>query len=119
MTSRQKIATTDELPADGDRIIADVDGIEIAIVRFDGEYYALANHCIHQGGPLCEGSLDGRTVVGDDGWEWEYDTDEKYVRCPWHGWIFDITTGQNVNADRYVTPTYDVEVEDDSIYVVR
>ena len=119
MTSRQKIASTDELPADGDRIIADVDGIEIAVVRFDGEYYAIANHCIHQGGPLCEGSLGGRTVIGDDGWEWDYDTDEKYVRCPWHGWLFDVTTGRNVNADRYVTPTYEVEVEDGSIYVLR
>lgn len=119
MTSRQKIASTDELSTDGDRIIADVDGIEIAVVRFDGEYYALANHCIHQGGPLCEGSLSGRTVIGDDRWEWDYDPDERYVRCPWHGWIFDITTGENVNASRYVTPTYDVEVEGGDIFVVR
>ncbi|QLG29900.1 Rieske (2Fe-2S) protein (plasmid) [Halorarum halophilum] len=119
MATRQKIANADELPNNGDRIIAEVQGIEIAVFRFDGEYYALANYCVHQGGPLCEGALSGRTVAGDDGWEWAYDTDEKYVRCPWHGWIFDITDGRNVDSDRYVTPTYDIEVEDGEIFVHR
>lgn len=119
MVTRHKVADEDQLSTDGSRVIVDVEGVEIAVVRFDGEYYALANHCIHQGGPLCEGDVTGLTTVGEDGWEWDYDPAQKYVRCPWHGWIFDVTTGENVDADRYVTPTYDVEVEDGELFVVR
>lgn len=117
--TRHKVATVDELAENRSRVIADVDGQEIAVFHVDGEYYAVANYCVHQAGPLCEGKLDGYMTGGDDGWEWRYEEDRRAITCPWHGWKFDVTTGRNVKDSRYAVPTYDVEVADDEVYVVR
>jgi nitrite reductase/ring-hydroxylating ferredoxin subunit len=65
----------DELPAETPRV-ATVDGTEILLYRRDGRLYALANRCVHEGGPLNEGTFDGRCVV-----------------CPWHGSTFRLTDG--------------------------
>lgn len=119
MPTKHLIADESELSSDGERVIAEVEGQEIAVFRHEGEYYAVANYCIHQAGPLCEGGLTGATTLGDDGWDWIYDDEEKYIACPWHGWMFDITTGRSPKDERYAVPTYDVEVEDGSIYLVR
>lgn len=117
MTSLVKIATTDEFEGDGSRVITEVNGQEIAVFRFNDEYFALANYCVHQSGPLCEGGLTGYMQLAEDNWDWEYDSDAKYISCPWHGWAFDITTGVNVKDSRYSVPSYDVTVEDGSIFV--
>jgi len=118
MTSRQRIANVEEFDGDGDRVIGEVDGLEIAVFRIDGKYYALANYCVHQGGPLCEGELTSRVTVDEDGWE-RIEEGESTVLCPWHGWMFDVTTGRSVDDERYAVPTYDVEVEGGDVFVVR
>lgn len=119
MTEEHYVAETEELPHDGSRVIAELNGQEIAVFRHSGEYYAVANYCIHQAGPLCEGGLTGRMTTESDGWDWVYDDEEKYIVCPWHGWMFDITSGRSPKDDSYAVPTYDVRVEDGSIYVLR
>jgi len=117
--TRHRVASEEDLPEDGTRVFAEIEGIEIAVFRIEGEYHALANYCVHQGGPLCEGELRGRYGIGEDGWEWTYDPVEKNVLCPWHGWRFDVTTGRSVDHERYATPTFDVEVDDGELYVRR
>jgi nitrite reductase/ring-hydroxylating ferredoxin subunit len=122
VTRRHRVASVDDLASDGDRVLVDVDGQEIGVFRVDGEFYALANYCVHEGGPLCEGAVVGEMSVGDDGLAWEYDDDdgaERFVVCPWHEWTFDVTTGEHVGDSRYVTPTFDVEVDDGDVYVLR
>lgn len=119
MAEKYEVASLDQFADNGARVIVDIEGIEVAVFRIDGEFHALGNFCVHQGGPLCEGGVSGRITTSDDGWEWYYEEDEKYVHCPWHGWIFDITTGKNVDADQYRVPTYDVEIDDETVYVVR
>lgn len=114
---RYYVCDADEIAASGDRVIADVRGQEIAVFNIDGDYHAVANYCPHQAGPLCEGSLRGRMETGDDGWEWRYVDAEKNITCPWHAWKFDVTTGRNINDDRYAVPTYDVVLEDGDVYV--
>lgn len=116
-TSKYKVATTDELSADGSRVITEIEGKEIAVFRFDGEYYAVLNYCVHQSGPLCEGQLTGYMDIGEDGWEWVYNEDEKIIVCPWHCWRFDITSGENIDDSRYKVPTFDVEEKDGDVFV--
>lgn len=116
---RHAITGLANLQEDGDRVITEVDGQEVAVFRTKGNLYALANYCPHQAGPLCEGKLRGSMSTGDDGWEWRYDDDKRNITCPWHAWKFDVTTGRNINDDSYAVPTYDVEVEDDTVYVLR
>lgn len=118
-TSEYRIATVDELENDGDRVIEEIEGQEIAVFRFDGEFFAVANYCVHQGGPLCEGALTGQTGIGEDGWTWTFEDDGKIITCPWHHWQFDVTTGVNTSSDKYRVPTYDVHVKDGEIFVSR
>jgi len=113
------IASVEELAEDGSRVIEEIEGQEIAVFHIDGEYYALANYCVHQGGPVCEGGLTGRTGVGEDGWELTFEDEGKIITCPWHHWQFDVTTGKDIACNRYTIPTYDVRVEDGEVYVVR
>lgn len=116
---RYKIENPEALEEEGGRIIIDVEGREIAVFNYNGDYYAVLNYCVHQSGPLCEGRLSGHMKVGDDGWDWEYDHDQKYISCPWHGWKFDITTGESVSDKRYAVPTYEVTQEDGDLYIVH
>lgn len=116
--TRYKLADEHELTGDVTRLIRELDGIEIALFNLNGEYHAVANFCPHQSGPLCEGNVVTDLRRADDGWRFEVG-DEHTIVCPWHGWRFDVTTGYNPQSDRYRVPTYDVEVEDGEIFVIR
>ena len=117
---KHRVARLDEFDGEPSRVLVEIRGSEIAVFRYNGEFHALANFCPHQAGPLCEGHLSGVTTMSEDGWDWEYDTDdERYITCPWHYWKFDITTGENAHGRRCVVPSYDTVVEDDTVYVVR
>ncbi|WP_144905563.1 Rieske (2Fe-2S) protein [Halobellus captivus] len=94
----QKVATTDELEP-GSSSVVDVDGEQVALFNIEGEYFALSNVCPHQGGPLGQGRVEDNCVY-----------------CPWHGWQFDVETGEHVQGEDAVG-TYDVVVEDDEIHI--
>lgn len=70
-----------------------VEGREIAVFRRENAFFALDNSCPHAGGPLAEGDLDG-----------------DQVRCPWHGWGFDLNTGKCSFAHGGAVATYPVRV---------
>jgi nitrite reductase/ring-hydroxylating ferredoxin subunit len=119
-TTEHEIATVEELSNDGDYVIEEVKGQEIAVFRIEGEYYAVANYCIHQGGPVCEGGeLTGHLDVAENDWDWTYEKEGKIISCPWHAWKFDVTSGKNIADERYSVPTYDVIVRDDTVFVKR
>ncbi len=96
----------------GERTIADLDGLSVGVFNVDGDYHALKNDCPHQRAPLCEGSLTGLTTADSPG-EFEYERDGEIVRCPWHGWEFEVTTGESVfNPHRVKAKTFETSVED-------
>ncbi|MGQ4557109.1 Rieske 2Fe-2S domain-containing protein [Halobellus sp. GM3] len=117
MTTRHEVCAVGDVAEEGSRVIKEVSGREIAVFNHDGEYHAVLNFCPHQAGPLCEGQINGRTLPKDDGWSWGYDSEQKYVTCPWHAWKFDIETGDHVDSDKYQVPVYDTAVEDGTVYV--
>ena len=92
----------------GDRKIIDVNGKSVGVFRIDDEFYAIRNRCPHQFGPLCLGSLASRAVSDRPG-EVTMDPGPPLLACPWHGWEYDIATGQsfmgpgrgNMSARRY------------------
>jgi nitrite reductase/ring-hydroxylating ferredoxin subunit len=118
-----------ELPP-GSRKIFEAAGRSIGVFNVGGRFYALRNRCPHQGGPLCLGRLSGLVFAGVPG-EHGYRDEGFILRCPWHGWEFDIRTGKavvdpektRVRAYRVsVEPppraeTYPVSVEDQVVYV--
>jgi len=73
---------------------------EIALFNVDGTIYALDNTCLHVGGPLGEGTLEGTTVT-----------------CPWHGWQYNVTTGQNLMSPDLKVAAYPVQVNGNDISV--
>ena len=108
--SRYVVGTVDEIPPGGRKLI-EIDGRSIGVFNVNGEYFALRNRCPHQGGQLCKGRLAGVLVSPLPG-EFQLTRPGEILRCPWHGWEFDIRTGQSWFDPRGVrVRRYDVSVE--------
>jgi nitrite reductase/ring-hydroxylating ferredoxin subunit len=104
------VATVEEIPPGGRKIV-EVAGRSIGVFNLDGVFFALRNRCPHQGGPLCSGTLGGLIVSPSPG-EYHYSRAGEMLRCPWHGWEFDIRTGQSwFDPARVRVRSYEVSVE--------
>lgn len=95
----------------GERKIVEINRRSIGVFNVHGSYYAIRNLCPHQSAPLCRGPITGTTLPSQPG-EYIWAKDGEIVRCPWHGWEFDITTGRSIfNPHRMRVKTYEVTVE--------
>ncbi len=107
--SKHVVAAVRDIPP-GSRRLVTVRGRPIAIFNLGGEFFGLFNRCPHQGGSLCEGALSG-LVESDSPGEYRYTRRGEILRCPWHGWEFDIRTGQSwCDPARIQTRAYPVEI---------
>jgi 3-phenylpropionate/trans-cinnamate dioxygenase ferredoxin subunit len=103
-------ATVDEVPP-GARKIVEIDGRSVGLFNLDGMFFALRNQCPHQGGPLCQGRQSGLLEAATPG-QFRYTRRGEILRCPWHGWEFDIRTGRSwVDPAGVRTRSYRVAVE--------
>jgi nitrite reductase/ring-hydroxylating ferredoxin subunit len=97
---------------DGDRKIVDVNGKSIGVFRVGDQFYALRNRCPHQFGPLCVGTLAPRAVSDGPG-DMRMDAGPPLIACPWHGWEYDLATGQSFmgpGRGNLAVRSYDVDV---------
>lgn len=94
-----KVAKLEEIPTDQGMMV-DCNGEEVGIFKINGTCYAISGICPHRGGPLGEGELEGTVVT-----------------CPWHGWRFDVTTGNNTVIPASTVKTYRVKVEGSDVYL--
>jgi nitrite reductase (NADH) small subunit len=94
-----KVATRADIP-DGSAKLVEAAGKKIALFNAGGQFYAIGNECKHRGGPLAEGEIDGT-----------------HVTCPWHGWEYDITTGENLDDANVKVGCFPVKLEGDYILV--
>lgn len=76
------------------------EGRIVAVFHTSEGLFALDGVCPHQGGPLGKGKLSGCIVT-----------------CPWHGWQFDVRSGQHQTSRSLVHPGFAVKIEGDGIYV--
>ena len=82
----------------------------IALCRAaSGEFYAVSDNCPHQGASLCAGVLSGTTLATEPG-RYAWGQEGEILRCPWHAWEFDVTTGRALwgDEDGYRLATYPV-----------
>lgn len=110
-SNRFEVCPTSELEP-GERKLVTVNGISIGVFNIDGEYYALNNVCPHQLASLCTGPLTGTTTAADAG---EFDSwvrDQEIIRCPWHGWEFDVKTGESLFSPHLRTRSFETDVEE-------
>ena len=99
MAELVKVADVAELPVGSCKPV-EVNGKTIALFNVDGKIFALDNTCLHQGGPLGEGMLEGEVVT-----------------CPWHMWEYNVRTGEKVGSPSLRVAAYPVEVEGNDIKV--
>lgn len=90
----------------------------VGVYNIRGSFYAIANYCSHEGAPLCAGNVRGTNEFDPDAPGMLRHTREgEIVRCPWHQWEFDITTGQNLANPNKRVRTYQVDVADGKVYL--
>jgi nitrite reductase/ring-hydroxylating ferredoxin subunit len=93
------VGAIDDLPSGACIRFELPDGDELAVYNVNGEYYATENFCPHKGAPLSDGTLCGHVV-----------------ECGWHGWQFDVRTGQCLTVPETIK-TYELKVEDGMLKV--
>jgi nitrite reductase (NADH) small subunit len=109
-----RVGTVEEVRRDGCRVV-DVGGKPVGVISVGEEFYAISDRCPHMGASMCTGSLGG-TFVAADPHESVYGMDERVIRCPWHGWEFDLETGRSLLEPKRVgLRTYRVSHEDGDV----
>ncbi len=107
--ARHVVADVDEIPPGGRKLV-EVGDRKVVVFNVEGEFFALLDRCPHQGGSLCAGVLTG-FVASDEPGQYDYSRPGEFIRCPWHGWHFDVRTGQSWGEpERVYTKPYSVEV---------
>ncbi|HVY51197.1 MAG TPA: Rieske (2Fe-2S) protein [Devosia sp.] len=87
------VAPVTDFPQGARRRI-EVDGRGIVVFNVKGEYFALLDKCPHNGGSLAQGVITG-LLQSDEPGKYSYSRQGEVIRCPWHGWEFDIRTGKS------------------------
>ena len=94
-----KVAKAAEIPVGSSKVV-EAGGKTIAVFNCEGRFYAIENTCKHRGGPLGEGRVAGKTVS-----------------CPWHGWEYDVTSGECTADPAIKLQTFAVSIEGDELVV--
>jgi nitrite reductase/ring-hydroxylating ferredoxin subunit len=90
----------EDLPHGNSKTIDLPEGRELALFNVNGEFYATENFCPHKGAPLSNGLLCAHVI-----------------ECDWHGWQFDVRTGECLTV-REKLETYEVVVEGDRVKIL-
>lgn len=114
--------TIGEIIENNDRAIVKHGDLEIGVLHRNGELFAYRNHCVHQGGPACEGMtiakvedviLPDRTTAGQ-----RFSDTEIHFVCPWHGMEYDLRTGVCAPNPKRRLQKFDVVQKGNEVYVV-
>jgi nitrite reductase/ring-hydroxylating ferredoxin subunit len=104
------VARLDEF-GPGERRIVEAGRRSIGVFRVGDRFYAINNYCPHQGGPLCLGRTKPWLSSPLPG-EYSVDEQDALLACPWHGWEYDLATGQSfLGPGEPPVRTYAVSVE--------
>jgi nitrite reductase/ring-hydroxylating ferredoxin subunit len=117
---RYRIGTIEEIPELG-VVLSQAGDVQVGVFRVKGKLYAYENRCAHQGGPVCRGDVVGRfeEPLGEGGASLGLveSRDRFDIACPWHGWEYDIETGEHI-ADRQIKlRSFPVYEEAGAVYV--
>lgn len=94
-----RVARVEDVPV-GERKLLQVEGLAIGLFHLDSGWSALRNSCLHRGGPVCTGTLE-----------------ERVLTCPWHGFQYDVTTGELLVDPSARLDSYPVVIENEEVYL--
>jgi 3-phenylpropionate/trans-cinnamate dioxygenase ferredoxin subunit len=108
--ARHVVATTSEIPPGGNKVVT-VEGREIVVFNVNGEFFALLNRCPHEGAPLAKAACVAH-LNSDEPGEYKRSRVGEMLRCAWHGWEFDMRTGQSYCDPKHTrVRSYPVRIE--------
>jgi nitrite reductase/ring-hydroxylating ferredoxin subunit len=111
------VCEEDEIPP-GEHRVFPIGRHGVGVYNVNGVFYAIANYCPHEGGPLCTGRVHGRSVVADHtpGGA-DVIRDGEFIYCPWHQWGFELATGTTAVKPEWSIRTYPVRVVGNDVLV--
>ena len=115
------VGKEDEFGDRGRKVIGQGD-LEIGVFCLDGKYYAWENRCTHEGGPICQGRILNKVeeALNPDktsrGLKWS--ESDIHIVCPWHGWEYEIPTGQCLADRSFKLRKFPVVIEEGALWVV-
>lgn len=115
------VAKASQFP-DGERRIVSDGKTEIGVFHWHGQYFAYENLCLHQGGPACEGVMMHKVedvLAPDKTWQGQaFSKDEIHFVCPWHGYEYDLKTGECAGDRKLKLKSFNVVKRGEDIYVI-
>lgn len=107
--------------ADDTRQLVNVNGVEVAVLLAGDTVVAYENRCLHQGGPVCEGMIIGRVepLLDDEKRSLgeRFSTTTLHIACPWHGWEYNLATGECAADSRLRLRNFEISERGDGIYI--
>jgi nitrite reductase (NADH) small subunit len=88
---RHEVGSVDDF-VEGEFKIVQLGSRSIGVVKTGGSFYAVLNVCPHERAPVCRGTLSGTMLPSATG-AVEYGLQGRILRCPWHGYEFDLAAG--------------------------
>lgn len=114
---RRHVGAVDDVPH-GRPLIVSVGALSIGVYRVRDGFKAWRNFCPHMAAPVCRGTVAG-TTLDSDVYEYRVGREGEILQCPWHGWEFDLVTGEHlVESSPSKLRGYPVEVVDGQIYIL-
>lgn len=105
------VGSVEDVRQAGCRVV-EVEGRRIGVISAGGTFFAVHDRCPHKGADMCQGTVGG-TFVACAPQEFVYGKHDLVIRCPWHGWEFDLQTGRSLlEPDRVGLKVYAVSVDD-------
>ncbi len=115
------VAKVSQFP-DGERRIVAHAGCEIGVFHWQGKFFAYENRCLHQGGPACEGVIMHKVedvIAADRTWQGQkFASEEVHFVCPWHGYEYDLRTGECAANRRLKLKSFEVKRRGEDVYVI-
>ena len=100
MPTFTRLTTLSELPAANEAKEFPCGNKEICVANVNGTYSAMDNICLHLGGPLGQGVIEGGKVF-----------------CPWHGWAYDPKTGEAAHNPGGKLGVYPLKIENGDVLI--
>ena len=113
-----RVCHVEEIPC-GEKRSYTIKNVPVVVVHSQqGEFYAIYGVCPHQRGPLGAGVLGGLTEAAQPGEPFQYVREGEVLRCPWHSFSFDVTTGACLTVpEKLRVKTYPLTISDHEVFL--
>jgi len=121
-TSEILVGTVDEFGPKSRKQLQ-IDGKKVIVMRVGDDFHAYENRCLHMGGPVGEGIVIGKVEAVLDEQKRviceTFSTDQIQLVCPWHGWAYDVSTGEFAGDKSMRLNKYNTRIDGSNVYVIH